>query len=188
VHSQWRHAIDDIELDGQGNIYYSGGAGGAWNIPQPLSIAKTNAQNEGLCNLREVAVITSPLTVTWDGNMLPPMTSFSGGTTTVPAESPLPAQHRRCSVKSFQKNGTELTLEHTVDISPNPATDHLRLEGAGMEHLLQATVLDITGRTLAQYGKGQVHSLPVHDLPAGSYFLRLQFEDGHQETERFVKQ
>ena len=68
-----------------------------------------------------------------------------------------------------------------LTVFPNPATTHLTLTGLTPA---AATLHDLTGRTVATYGP--VNELPLGDLPAGLYLLRLLTDDGRSGVRRVI--
>jgi len=70
-------------------------------------------------------------------------------------------------------------------LSPNPTNGWLRLQVPG-EAPLQATVLDLEGRTLLQRQLGSEGGFSVLELPAGVYLLRYTL-NREVVTRRFVK-
>jgi len=70
-------------------------------------------------------------------------------------------------------------------LSPNPTNGWLRLRGIG-EAPLQASVLDLEGRTLLRKQLGSGGGFSVTELPTGVYLLRYTL-DREVVTRRFVK-
>jgi Secretion system C-terminal sorting domain len=74
-----------------------------------------------------------------------------------------------------------------VQIFPNPATSHLMLQYDPSIQIVQADILDISGRvlqTIPQPGP----RLDLSDIVPGYYLLRLTNHEGRQRTDSFIKQ
>lgn len=74
-------------------------------------------------------------------------------------------------------------------LSPNPAQDHIRLEGIPNRRC-QIRLIDLQGRTLAEWqsrGKSQLQ-LSVADVPAGLYFVQVTEANGSRASRKvFVR-
>lgn len=96
-------------------------------------------------------------------------------------------------------NGAAVGLEEVVSgdgasliVMPNPAKDNaqivLNVKAAGK---VRVDLLDVLGRTIVGLHDGNLAQgvrrmdLPVNELPAGLYFIRMQ-QEGRNETVRFV--
>ena len=86
--------------------------------------------------------------------------------------------------------GAEIPVGPAFRISPNPATDFVNValqqvrEGGGIQ------VISTSGKLLWEQPVGVETSnlqIPVSNLPAGVYFIRLNFGSSTYATERFVK-
>jgi photosystem II stability/assembly factor-like uncharacterized protein len=71
-------------------------------------------------------------------------------------------------------------LNHLLRISPNPASDFVRVQWSGDQlEDVRCTVLDAQGRTVAQanmavLGQGTAPTIPVGHLPSGRYVLSVE--------------
>ncbi len=81
-----------------------------------------------------------------------------------------------------------------VELWPNPAADRVEVVyGLDAGHALTIDVLDLTGqvvRTLARTTRAagvQRESIPVADLPAGAYLVRITDDTGATGMQRLVK-
>jgi Secretion system C-terminal sorting domain/FG-GAP repeat/FG-GAP-like repeat len=75
-------------------------------------------------------------------------------------------------------------------VFPNPTTDVLQLQLNKAYHNMHVQVVNSTGQMVKQFtapGLNQVISIPVQNLPAGQYWLRLQSGDEKQVLQ-FAKQ
>lgn len=80
----------------------------------------------------------------------------------------------------------------TVHVFPSPASDLINLNVSVPEATTASMrIIDVTGRTLRRLkqrlteGQQQI-TLPVRDLPAGTYLLRLETTAGYNVTTRFA--
>ncbi len=98
----------------------------------------------------------------------------------------------------FQGVGTFVSNESSqpaarFTLSPNPASAHLRLTGAGkLAAHYELQLMDLTGRILRaglawRPATGPVQ-LEVQDLPGGLYLLRLLAPDGSGQVLRWIKE
>ena len=72
-------------------------------------------------------------------------------------------------------------------VYPNPIRGRMQIKGPAMQHNVQMTVTDITGRALIRE-KRRMHGkteLDVSKLPAGTYLLQVESQQ-HQFTTRFI--
>ncbi|MBP7262083.1 MAG: T9SS type A sorting domain-containing protein [Bacteroidia bacterium] len=80
-----------------------------------------------------------------------------------------------------------------INIYPNPATDFITIQFAGQEQTnVSIALLDQTGRQIQLHyigdiAKNQLVQLPVSDLPAGVYFIKLM-QNNAPDIYRFIKQ
>ncbi|MCB0635488.1 MAG: T9SS type A sorting domain-containing protein, partial [Lewinella sp.] len=68
-------------------------------------------------------------------------------------------------------------VAQAVRLYPSPAWDVLQLQLPAGHHFTEARIINATGQTVAGFSLAQaetVVSLPVQQLPAGLYYLRLQ--------------
>jgi hypothetical protein len=78
-----------------------------------------------------------------------------------------------------------------VEMSPNPATDHIQIQ---IENILlnaeaRATIYDFCGKLVMQLAlKTGVNQLSVSSFASGSYMLRVSTSQGEVYHERFIKQ
>ncbi|MBL7700929.1 MAG: FG-GAP repeat protein [Ferruginibacter sp.] len=76
-------------------------------------------------------------------------------------------------------------------VFPNPTTDKLQFQFNKWYHKMNVQVINSAGQMIKQFTRlpvsGQTLSIPVHDLPAGQYWLTLQSGDEKQLLQ-FVKQ
>jgi Secretion system C-terminal sorting domain len=78
-----------------------------------------------------------------------------------------------------------------IMVFPNPATEILRLDLNGQFQKVDAQILNLAGQVVKRFlginASAQSISLPISELPAGSYWLHLQAADVKQVIQ-FVKQ
>jgi hypothetical protein len=99
--------------------------------------------------------------------------------------------YNSCGPNTFTKQLAlsigNIALLGNVQVYPNPANDHLTIEG--MEAGGRVVVYSMTGRQLLTGSiTGNVQALPIAALPAGSYMLVLSGRDGRTASLKFVKQ
>ena len=75
----------------------------------------------------------------------------------------------------------DYTIDQSLKLFPNPATEILHWEGDGL--WTQPEIRDLSGRSVLIQNINE-NSLDVSDLAAGIYFLSLQHE-GHRQTFKF---
>ena len=90
------------------------------------------------------------------------------------------------NIRLLQNNGATEIL-----VFPNPTTDILQLKLNGAYDKMNVLVVNAAGLVVKRFNglsaSGQVLTIPVHHLPAGQYWLRLESADNKQVL-RFVKQ
>ena len=107
-------------------------------------------------------------------------------------------QYYRLAIKGIsgeieKSNIQQLQNDKTTEILvfPNPTTDRLRFQFNKWYAKMDVQVINSAGQTVQQYSglpvAGQTLTLPVQDLPAGRYWIRLQSGDEKQLLQ-FVKQ
>jgi len=74
---------------------------------------------------------------------------------------------------AFARGGEGLS---SVQVYPNPATDHFYLRGEGLRRV---TLRDLSGKCLRSWDM-QLGGYDVYDLPAGLYFLQVETDNGIQ--------
>jgi len=93
----------------------------------------------------------------------------------------------------------ELTSTQTIsdilsaDLFPNPTSDRLALTLTTDASLdLEITVYNQLGQSIwttqVQQQGEQTYAIPVVDMTAGLYYLRVKNQQGHQQTYKFIKQ
>ncbi|HMU08574.1 MAG TPA: FG-GAP-like repeat-containing protein [Ferruginibacter sp.] len=89
------------------------------------------------------------------------------------------------NIQQLQNNGTTEIL-----VFPNPVTDVLQIQLNRTYDKMNVSVINAAGQTVKQLNvvspSGQIISVPVHDLPAGQYWLRLQ-NGGEKQVLQFLK-
>ena len=91
----------------------------------------------------------------------------------------------------FSGVGETPSLLSIVSLSPNPASDHLRLDYVlGQESLVEIDVFDVAGRrvqrqSISALAGPRVDAVDTRTLAAGVYFLRVRSRDGIA-TKKFV--
>jgi hypothetical protein len=79
----------------------------------------------------------------------------------------------------------------TITVWPNPAIDQVRIAaGTGNNSLLaKAQVFDLSGKMLAEKKlNGSTATISVTDLPAGTYLIRVQDNNGASFNQKIIKQ
>ncbi|MEL6831788.1 MAG: DUF4465 domain-containing protein [Bacteroidota bacterium] len=78
-------------------------------------------------------------------------------------------------------------VDYGFKIFPNPSTDFIQLDWAADANA-QATIFQMDGRMIGQYElQNGTNTISVRNLPQGSYFLRVESEEGW-DMRRFIKQ
>ena len=88
------------------------------------------------------------------------------------------------------RNDAGLSSGPAIRISPNPATDFVNVGLQGAREGGSIQLIDLSGRILWQEAVGvEIDNLqiPTDYLPAGIYFIRLNFGNSTYATERFIK-
>lgn len=81
-----------------------------------------------------------------------------------------------CSTTGFTEN-----IEETITISPNPASDYIKING--LSNMVNYEVLDISGKILLN---GKNNTIRISELNTGLYFLKIK--NGRSSTlQKFVK-
>ncbi|MEM7037787.1 MAG: T9SS type A sorting domain-containing protein [Bacteroidota bacterium] len=162
-----------------GHMFASGSTGFA-------TVARVDANGNGPCNPFNFypqesaeAIIEEPLSFV--------TVPHAGGIALNETLLRLDVNEHECGSQK-QAFANEDVLDFDLKLSPNPATDHLRLEGTAFDNIRHLNIVDMTGRTLLQIRQDQHQNIAIGQLPAGTYFLQCTFEDGHMETRRFLKQ
>ena len=93
-----------------------------------------------------------------------------------------PALQDTVWIKLMQTTGTEEATATQVKSYPNPVKDHLNLLLAADTHVDQITIYDAMGQTVRTAkqpsAQGGIYTLPVSDLAAGTYRVRLLTDKG----------
>jgi Secretion system C-terminal sorting domain len=75
-------------------------------------------------------------------------------------------------------------------VFPNPTTDKLQIQFNKWYDKMNVQIINSAGQTVKQFFglsvSGQTLSIPVRNLPAGRYWLKLQ-SGGEKQTLQFVK-
>ncbi|MFT6982119.1 MAG: hypothetical protein ACJAUD_000886, partial [Crocinitomicaceae bacterium] len=80
-------------------------------------------------------------------------------------------------------NVTPKTLT-TFKVFPNPATDALTIESKFK--LQSISILDMNGRLIILRGNSE--TIDISTLKIGSYFVKIETEDGQISHQKFIKQ
>lgn len=80
--------------------------------------------------------------------------------------------------------GREFSLTNEFKLYPNPSAGQVRVSLGADESILEVSVLDVTGRTVANMNgnENSEMSLDLSELPSGAYFIAVEGRDG-----RYVK-
>ena len=70
---------------------------------------------------------------------------------------------------------------------PNPAHDQLRLQYSPDVQPAQVELYDLQGR-LVRTQHGNFEHIDIHQLPAGTYTMRVIMEDGKSYSDKVVKE
>jgi hypothetical protein len=85
---------------------------------------------------------------------------------------------------------TEKNEEPTLNIYPNPARDHIRLETKGLPgRRYRATIMNTTGTVMAKSSIDKSGSINIEQLAPGVYFIQLSSLENNNVliSQRFVK-
>jgi hypothetical protein len=87
----------------------------------------------------------------------------------------------------IQTVGVNDVQNHRLAIYPNPATDHVVIEGAAPGSILH--VFNLAGQLFRTETIGESMTvINIGDLPAGQYFIKLSAPDGAGHVQQFLKQ
>lgn len=104
------------------------------------------------------------------------LTAVANGTVTVTARSleyQSDVEGTMVITITGQENQVESIAEAGVTLFPNPATDGM-ITLKGVENMLNMTILDLSGKPVANYDLHGSPQISVHlDVPAGMYIVRL---------------
>jgi len=77
-----------------------------------------------------------------------------------------------------------------INIWPNPAKDQVRIAGnGGNESFTKAQIFDLSGRMFTEISlQGNKQTINVSKLPAGTYLIKIQTENGIGYSQKLVKQ
>ncbi len=85
-------------------------------------------------------------------------------------------------------NTTETNLLNaSLQLSPNPATDHLNIQWAEDAPIEAIEILNIQGQLVQQYGAVNQNMLVLPTMAAGHYFLKIRDAKGRIAVQEFVK-
>ena len=91
-------------------------------------------------------------------------------------------------IKSVLANNNSVTTQ--VSVWPNPASDFIKIQDNSGRDLTKGKVqlIDFSGRVVKENDLlPGVNMIPVHQLPAGSYFVRVQFASGEKQITKVLK-
>ncbi|MCR4829359.1 MAG: T9SS type A sorting domain-containing protein [Bacteroidales bacterium] len=97
------------------------------------------------------------------------------------ATAPLPTSIEVTPVRHFDT--TE--IKKTVIVYPNPTTDELYIQNSGEEYPIQIIILDVMGKIVNNINY-PVSSIDLSNLPAGTYFIKIEFTN-RSERYRIIK-
>lgn len=90
------------------------------------------------------------------------------------------------SITFCTKTNTDVLLEESTMIYPNPASDIITIK-SDLAKIYAVSLLDHLGKNyLTQYVKDYQGELNVGSMPRGMYFLKLQFEKGHAVNKKLI--
>ncbi|MFN8713759.1 MAG: redoxin family protein [Bacteroidota bacterium] len=156
---------------------YLGGAPG-----YPV-ISGTQGGGDAVCSAYGIAAFPTYILIAPNGNIVEqdmwPIASAADFTAFFTANN---IQQQAC-VTSVQETGTASFFE----MFPNPASDKLFVKSD--EQLVSYAIRDISGRTVMNgtFHTNADRSVAVAELPAGTYFLEVQNNDGLISRKQFVK-
>ena len=76
-----------------------------------------------------------------------------------------------------------------MKIFPNPVTDNFRVEWLNESNLEKLEIVDLLGRSVSftqEYLSNGVNILLENNISQGTYFLKVELENGKQSFERFL--
>ncbi len=77
--------------------------------------------------------------------------------------------------------------EANIDIFPNPAADHIMIEGVAIESMDVISFHDITGKTVLQVNPNN-QRIDIAELKKGVYIIEITLNDGNKLSHKLVKE
>ncbi len=158
-----------------------------------LYLIKTDANGSSDCNQGNTNTIVGYHTVIASNINT---TIFSGGTA-FPANT-IVGSGGYDTTFCFSTGVNEQTLNHTITIYPNPATDQLIITGNWKSKVMKLTIYNIQGKKLLSLplGEGWGGAVNCKPFPSGIYFVTVVFDgelsrtadEKQQWVGRFVKE
>lgn len=90
-----------------------------------------------------------------------------------------------------QENRDEARNSSPVSVTPNPATDLVRIVNAdgSDKYYVKATIYDLGGKLMMEKKiDGHSNMVSIKELPAGIYLMRAQGDNGTFFTQKIIKQ
>ncbi|HEY6502378.1 MAG TPA: T9SS type A sorting domain-containing protein [Chitinophagaceae bacterium] len=81
--------------------------------------------------------------------------------------------------------------KQTISVWPNPATDHIRIASTAgsANHFTKAQLFDLSGKMIAERKlQTNINTISISELPAGTYLVRVQANDGTSYSQKIIKQ
>ncbi len=149
-----------------------------------IYLIKTDSNgNSGCSNQGTAATFTSNIVMQ---NLTPTSTTFSGGT----ALNPPTISHNggtQTSICTVLSTSEEIDNQGSILVYPNPFSDIVTIEIPNFSSTVEATILDVTGKTLAKFElNSQSNTFGLSTLNRGIYFCQLK-STTHTQTIKLVK-
>ncbi len=87
------------------------------------------------------------------------------------------------------EKGDAETTNSSIEVSPNPAKDEIKISYYGLLKNSNFEILDVSGRLLMQVKINDavgMQSVSIYNLSAGVYFYRVQFENGTYSSNKLT--
>ena len=84
----------------------------------------------------------------------------------------------------------KLAEGHTAYVGPNPTKSSIRIRTEAHSTITEINLVDLTGKVVLRHNTpvDQTTDLDCRHLPRGIYLLRMKYQDGTVQTQKFILQ